>query len=331
VYGIKQLAKRSRTLIIFHHILDNYLTKTRYSTGGLETTGGSTHSRLTELSDSVNYINRVFDDYLSHSGLSPDEIKGKEILELGPGDNFGVALKFLLHGASKVVCLDKFYAKRNLDQQYRIYEAMRNQLSPEQAEVFDGIVGLHNHEFEFDSNRLKRVYGKGIEESRELFPESSFDIIISRAVLEHVYDIDGAFQVMDGLLRRNGLMIHNVDLRDHGIFTSARKHPLTFLTISDRIWRLMTRHSGKPNRVRMDYYKKKMTELGYRFTTKTTRVLGHDAELSFDSKLEDYLGVSRSVVVEVKPNLQPRFRELSDEDLAITAMFLVAWKSGTGK
>ncbi|MGI8731735.1 MAG: hypothetical protein ACR2LM_00335 [Pyrinomonadaceae bacterium] len=46
-----------------------------------------------------------------------------KVFELGFGDNVGVALKFIAAGATKVVCLDKFYSKRNLEQQRKIYLA----------------------------------------------------------------------------------------------------------------------------------------------------------------------------------------------------------------
>jgi hypothetical protein len=43
-----------------------------------------------------------------------DMLQDKRVLEIGPGGNAGVALKFLLAGAKQVVCLDKFYSKMEL-------------------------------------------------------------------------------------------------------------------------------------------------------------------------------------------------------------------------
>ena len=294
---------------IIYHILGNYKTKTLCKLGYFKTTTGSTHSRFSSVSDSLKYINQVFQDYLSFADLSVKDIKDKKVLELGPGDNFGVALKFLIAGANKVTCLDKFYSDRDEIQQYQIYKAIRDELPPEEKRSFDSIIKLNNHKFEFIGNKFEYLYGKGIEQAIEIFPPVSFDMIISRAVLEHISAIDAAFNSMDKLLRPGGYMIHNIDLRDHGIFTSVGLHPLTFLTIPEKTWRFMTCHSGKPNRMRIDYYKHKMEKLNYNCIIKTI------------------LFSAFPVIENIKFLLQPEFKKMSSEDLMTETIFLIAQKS----
>jgi len=46
-------------------------------------------------------MNQVFDDYLKYSGVSITMLKGKRVLEIGSGDNSGVAQKFLTAGAKQ--------------------------------------------------------------------------------------------------------------------------------------------------------------------------------------------------------------------------------------
>lgn len=327
------MAKRYKLIIIIYHIFDNYLTKLRYKLGKFETKTGATHTKFKDILESVKYIDKVFNEYFLYSGLPIEYIKNKRILEIGPGDNFGVALKFLVHGAAKVVCLDKFYAKRDLRKQSQIYKAMRSNLSQEERRIFDSIVKINNNKFEFVSNSLEYIYGKGIEEALDIFAPTykdynvassrgskgfrgkgvsplplNFDMIISRAVMEHVYNIDAAFYNMDKLLKSDGYMIHNIDFRDHGIFTSAGMHPLTFLTIPDKIWKLMTKDSGKPNRLLIDYYKKKMNNLNYEF-----KIVG-----------VQYL--EPNVITEIRPRLQPQFRNLNPQDLMVASIFLIATK-----
>jgi hypothetical protein len=53
------------------------------------------------LSDSLSYINNVFEGYLKYAGISTPDFQDKKILEISPGDNLGVALKFLAAGATK--------------------------------------------------------------------------------------------------------------------------------------------------------------------------------------------------------------------------------------
>jgi len=328
---LKQLVRKSKIAVIIYYIWNDYRTRWRFNSGDYETTNGSTHRKFTIL-ESLNYINVVFDDYLKYSGLTINDIRGKSILEIGPGDNFGVAIKFLVHGAAKVVCLDKFFSYRNTNQQYQIYEALRNQLNSEQKQIFDEVVRLDENKrsFEFNEKRLKYVYGKGIEDSEGLFEPNSFDFIISRAVIEHLYDTDRAFYVMDKLLSKNGYLIHKIDFRDHGMFTGGGMHPLTFLTISDSLWKLMTYNSGGPNRKLVNYYKKKMDELGYEYKILITHILGieHDI-IPHKEKIEhgvDYSDLTISLVNKIRPKLQKDFRRLSDEELIITGIFLVAKK-----
>src|SRR3989344_8004674 len=53
------------------------------------------------------YSEEVFYDYFRYSGFTADFLKGKRILEIGPGENLGVALQCLAYGAEKVVCIDR--------------------------------------------------------------------------------------------------------------------------------------------------------------------------------------------------------------------------------
>src|SRR5215207_1461280 len=133
--ALKKIAGQSKTLIIAHRIVDNWRRRRAFKGGNTVTAYGSTHESWS-LEKSVSYINRVYDEYLEYAGLGPEALRGSRILEVGPGDNFGVALKFLAAGAAKVVCLDKFYSERNVDQQTRIYQELRKQLNSDEAKVF---------------------------------------------------------------------------------------------------------------------------------------------------------------------------------------------------
>ena len=161
--ALKKLAGQSKTLIIAHRIVDNWRRRRAFKAGNTVTAYGSTHE-FWSLEKSVSYIELVYREYLEYSGLGPDAFRGRRILEVGPGDNFGVPLKFLVAGATQVVCLDKFYSERNPDQQTRIYLELRKQLSPAEARLFDEAIKLENG-IELNSERVRYIYGHGIEEA----------------------------------------------------------------------------------------------------------------------------------------------------------------------
>jgi SAM-dependent methyltransferase len=326
--SLKRRAAQSKTLIILHRIFDNWKRRRAFQTGKTTTAYGSTHETWT-LDRSVNYIDDVYRDYLTYSGLSREELRDRCVLEVGPGDNFGVALKFLADGAAKVVCLDKFYSERNQEQQIRIYRELRKQLTPEQARVFDDSITLSN-EIELNAERLEYIHGHGIEEADQILQAESFHFIVSRAVIHNVYDIERGFDAMDRLLAPGGYMLHKIDFSDENMFSSRGMHPLTFLTIPERIYRLMATDSAKPNRKLIGDYRQQMRKRGYEAKLFSSAIVGQGRLFPYKEKIErgiDYGEATVSLIDDIRPKLAAPFRNLPEVELATAGIFLVAQKS----
>jgi SAM-dependent methyltransferase len=329
--ALKRFAGQSKTLIIAHRIIDNWRRRRAFKSGNTTTAYGSTHESWS-LEKSVSYINRVYDEYLEFAGLGPEALKGKRILEVGPGDNFGVALKFLAAGAAKVVSLDKFYSERNVEQQTRIYQELRKQLAPDEARVFDECIKLDG-DIVLNENRLQYIYGHGIEEADQILEPGSFDFIVSRAVMHNVYDIERGFEAMDRLLAAGGYMLHKIDLSDENMFSSRGMHPLTFLTIPERIYYLMASDSGKPNRKLIGDYREQMEKRGYKTKILITTLLGEGPLVPHKEVIEqgvDYGNKTLSLINEIRHKLVAPYRDRTDSELAATGIFLVATKGTKG-
>ena len=325
--ALKKVAGRSKTLIILHRIVDNWQRRRAFKAGKTTTAYGSTHE-FWSLEKSVNYIDRVYREYLEYSGLTPEAFVDKRILEVGPGDNFGVALKFLAVGAAKVVCLDKFYSERNEEQQTRIYRELKKELTPQEAAVFDECIKLDNG-VQLNKDRIEYIYGHGVEEADRILDPQSFDFIVSRAVIHNVYDLERGFDAMDRLLAPGGYMLHKIDFSDENMFSSRGMHPLTFLTIPEPIYRLMASDSGKPNRRLINEYREQMRKRGYDAKLFVSAILGNGPLIPHKEKIErgvDYGNKTVSLIDEIRPKLASPYRDLPEADLAAAGIFLVARK-----
>lgn len=331
VAQLKKVARKSKTFIIASNIYHNWRTERRFKSGNIEYTGGSTHSVVCQFSlpQSLGYINDVFEDFLRYSGFTPEMLRGKKVLEVGHGDSVGVALRFIAAGAERVVCIDKFYSKQDPSQQHNIYTALREQMNEDERRRFDEAIDLTNGT-KLNEEKLKAMYGTGIEDAGQAFEPGYFDIIISRGALQSVFEIDSAFSVMDRLLRSGGEMWHKIDLSDLGMFRDCGMNPLTFLTVPESIYRLMIKDTGKANRRLIDYYRDKMDELGYQAKYFVTAIFGRK-DLVVPHKEEivpgvDYTEQTELLINQVRPQLDSKFRDMSDKDLAVAGLFLIARK-----
>ena len=320
---VKKLARRSKSVIIAYKLFDNRRLRKRIESGDIETIHGSTHLNRS-ITDSLAYIEKQFADYIKYAGLS---LQGKRILELGPGDNLGVALKFLAAGASSVVCLDRFYSKRDTAHEREIYKALRERLNPEEQSRFDRAVTLTEN-VQFNPEKLQSVYGVSLEgfADKLAHDHEKFDLILSCAVLEEIYDPDPVFAAMDRLLAPGGNLVHVIDLGDYGMFRNQGMHPLTFLTISEPIYKRMASDSGLPNRKRLRYYVEKMKELGYKSKFFVTSVLPQGRLEPAAEYAPGRFNHDSNLVAEIRSKLAADFKNLDEEQLLIDGVLLVATK-----
>jgi SAM-dependent methyltransferase len=321
----RRAAKRSRLGVIGVRVAKDRLsglrTRARIPTRSI----GATHREF-DLDGSVDYVQRVFADYLRYGDVRREDLAGSDVLELGPGDNLGVALCFVGAGA-KVRAIDRFVAWGHPERDRAIYARLIEQMAPGEAERARSVIGASGI-VEPDGEAIEVVRGTGIERATEIFGPASFDLIVSRAVVEHLYDTEAAFRTMDVLLRPGGRMAHKIDIRDHGMFTEGGQHPLSFLTVSPRVYGWMARNSGLPNRMLVDHYRRLVEEAGYEYEMYVTHLIGEETELEPHPLQPPETEMHRAgeLAEAIRGKLAAPFRDTAASDLAVSGVFLAARK-----
>ncbi len=326
------IGSSSMTTITFRKLAKNGLSWARLSLGDRRNKSGATHTReCYDARQSVQHIKKLYNSYMDHGKMTEEELRGKRFLEIGPGDSFGVALLFLAKGVNQVVAVDRFYTPRNGEQERTIYFALRNELTDIEKRRFDEVVSLEAKPI-FNPEKLTYLYDIPIEKAADKLSRGSFDFVISMAVLEHVYDLSSAFDSMDKLLSEKGRMLHGVDLSDHAMFSKYGYNPLTLLTIPDWLYRLMSSGTGDPNREDVSRYRAKLSSLEYETRVLTAKVVGSNTEIvPHVERIENcvhYGDEQLAIVSSIRPKLLERYRNLSDEDLLQSAIFIDARKKG---
>lgn len=266
-----------------------------------QTGRGSAPESTEEVAD---YFRRCVDDYLRELGVEPSEVgsflSGKRVLEYGPGDVCGVALLLYALGAERVVCVDRFPMAAPTPKGAEVLRAVTERLPgparERAASAFnvpgDAASGLRRECVEY------RVRPSGLSDARE-----EFDLVLSRAVLEHVDDLPATFADMARALRPGGRAVHLVDLKSHGLHTD---NPLDFLTWPVWLWSLMYSAKGVPNRWRVDRYRDATARAGLAVLRLTATVRADPAD-----------------VRAVRPHLAAPFRAVSDDDLGWLEFWLL--------
>lgn len=312
--SLRTAARKSVILKCLYFLSTDLFAGWRLAAGQRNTLSGARHADL-DVSQSLAYIERLHTDYLAYGGVSA--IEGR-VCEIGPGDNFGLAVTLLARGADEVHAIDRFHPQRDPEQQRRIYAALEETFVA--AKPFDGPP---------DETSIRGLYYHANQPAESFFRTTglTFDAVISRAVLEHLYDPLSALDDMYATLAPGGLLIHRIDLRDHGMF--AGHHPLTFLTIADTLYRRMVRFTGRPNRVRLDSFRKWHAASGAGGGLSITRLAGIEREfpaLAWDELPCPDREAAVAATAAIRPRLASRFMHIDDRDLAVTGCVLVVCK-----
>lgn len=254
----------------------------------------------------ADYFTRCFKDYFDILQVKPDGIAAyladKDLLEYGPGDVPGVALLMIAHGAGSVVCVDRFpllaLSSKNVEVMEILLEGMTGGVRQRAAQCF---VEEGKPASGFSSRIRYLVRASGL-----LGLHNAVDMVISRAVLEHVDNLPATFCDMHAALREGGVAIHDVDLKSHGLH---RKNPLDFLTWPPFLWSCMYAHKGVPNRWRADRYRQAIDESGLQMVM-----------------MQPTLFAGSQDIAEVRPHLAVPFCDISDEDLSWLGFWVVLKK-----
>jgi len=262
---------------------------------------GRGEARSETAEDIAAYFVRCVEAYCHRLGVNQicRLIDGQIVVEYGPGDCPGVALLLLAKGASKVYCVDRFPMVTMSAKNVEVLRCLRSRLSVEEAARFDGaFIDAAEPGLGFNRDRLEYVVSQhGLSGL-----QGQANLVLSRAVLEHVDDLPGTFADMKRALKDGGVALHQVDLRSHGLH---RNNPLDFLEWPNWLWALMYSHKGVPNRWRANRYREIVTALG------VENIL-----------IETTSRVPAITVREARPRLAAPFHDLDEEDLACLGLWV---------
>lgn len=266
-----------------------------------ETGRGEVEQTAAQIAD---YFVECFRDYAGHLGYDDTAfesfLSGKQVLEYGPGDILGVALLMYAHGAAAVHCFDRFPLHTASEKNLRVYEHLLASLEGSARERANAaFVKPGEPRSGFNPSAVRYF----VSEDGLCGASQRYDLVISRAVLEHVGNLDGTVCDVAAALKPDGISIHEVDLRSHGL---DRYQPFDFLTWPAPVYRLMFSQKGFPNRWRLNKYRDLFSSAGLRVR-----------------KLEPTARLAAEQVARVEPHLSAVLHGVSSDELSWTGFWVI--------
>jgi SAM-dependent methyltransferase len=177
------------------------------------------------LSADVDYAIQVATYYLQHMDEMGTSLAKSQILELGPGINFGPQLILASHGA-QVTLADRFLAPWDETYHPHFYRLLRSRWDGKSS-VLDKVIDAG--EYPIGSLTLLSEPAERLHS----VANGTFDLVISNAVLEHVYDLPAVCQELARVTKIGGANSHQIDFRYHADFSQ----PLEFLLYAENDFR----------------------------------------------------------------------------------------------
>ncbi len=194
-------------------------------------------------------------------------IKFESIAEIGPGGFLGLGFCALLTGSEKYTILEiekNFNSNKNLQLFEEILSLFKENTSVPSYHQFEQI-NIKTDNFEYynqiiDQSELNKYMSiERINKIRDSISASGsnliecnfnweqnphvlidFDMVFSRAVMEHVNSPEIVYKNIGSILKSDGIMLHDIEFHSHGITKSWHGHN----DINDFVWSII---KGKRN------------------------------------------------------------------------------------
>lgn len=202
--------------------------------------------------------------FLIKNGLIEDISQIENIAEIGPGDSLGIGISALYTGAKRYFAFDviqhsnteknikinddlkNYYIQKMEIPHGKGYENVEPKLEdysfPKEILKFDNEYYINRHKeinlalISKDHSEIQIEYivpWYSIEKS----DINNLDLIFSQAVMEHVDDIDFAYQKMYKWLKKGGVMSHQIDFKAHEMSENWDGH----WYINEKLWKFLLR------------------------------------------------------------------------------------------
>ena len=193
--------------------------------------------------DSADYAISIFESHVDRVGMDMDQLTGKKLLEIGPGDSCATAIIAHAYGASAILMDAGAFAHSDP----KVYEPLCDAL---RARGLSTIDVRHTANLENMLHRLgARYITSGLDGWHEL-ESASVDLVFSQAVLEHVryHEFAALQQECARVMKLGAKASHQVDLKDH------LGGGLNNLRFADGVWEssLFVNSGFYTNRIRFD-------------------------------------------------------------------------------
>jgi SAM-dependent methyltransferase len=154
------------------------------------------------------------------------------VLEIGPGSDFGAQIILAGTGA-KVTVADRFLAPWQPGYHPTFYRRLLAAWGAP-CPPLEAVIAAN------DPCSAIALVAEPAEDLRSI-ADRSFDVVLSTAVLEHVFDLPAAIRELARVTVPGGVNSHQIDFRDHRDFA----RPLEFLLMADKEFtRLFERRHG---------------------------------------------------------------------------------------
>lgn len=291
---------------IFYHGIGGgflFLNKIRHSLEGYKT---PRPFPTTEIERAVQYDCKVVEEWLAQlkEYKGDSALKGKSILELGPGADLGVGLILLAKGAKKYNAIDRHSLIQSAPKEFYVglFEHLKETGHTKQE--VNALKSELDLTLQGNNGRLNHVCRKDFDIS--IFEGEDIDLVFSQAAFEHFDDLDKVFSQLRKVVKSGGTLVAEVDLQTHTRWIRDAD-PLNIYRYRDYPYDLL-KFPGSPNRVRPYEYQEILERSGW----KDVHI---DALLVLDG---DYMS-------KVQNSLSERFRD-SLNQMHILSMMICATK-----
>ncbi|SFN65917.1 class I SAM-dependent methyltransferase [Nitrosospira briensis] len=201
--------------------------------------GYTTPKPFSDIQRCITYDASIAETWVEELRGFGESVRGKRVLELGPGSDLGTGLCLLSHGAASYTAFDRHDLAADVP-----------------SEIYTGLNTLMGSNFSpSDLNYVARG-----DFNMEVLPQA-FDLVVSNAAFEHFDDIERTARQLSKVVTPGAVLCAFIDLQTHSRWI-READPNNIYRYPRWLYRLFY-FPGQPNRVRPHEYRQAFERCGW--------------------------------------------------------------------